>query len=172
MASHHTSQHHWSAIRRKPIADFEHRRARAFEQFSREVALRVEDPRLSDKTHWNGVVARTRVSLRASDEEALILVRELRDLRRPLNDMFREIYTLTDPYVRPPIMAGNCPVTRHRGTASIESSDPDLTVATQTNCLLSDAATTRAQRMFGRGWPFLGRKRIDAEGRQTAAQMA
>ncbi len=152
------SPHEPAPLERDPeeaIADFEHRRARAFEQFSREVALRVEDPRLSDKTHWNGVVARTRVSLRASDEEALILVRELRDLRRPLNDMFREIYTLTDPSVRPPIMAGNCPVTRHRGTASIASSDPDLTVATQTNCLLSDAllrALSGCSDEAGRSW--------------------
>ncbi|MEQ1886557.1 MAG: protein DpdF [Bryobacteraceae bacterium] len=137
------------------IADFEHRRARAFEQFSREVALRIEDPCLSDKAHWNGVVARTRISLLASDEEALMLVRELRHLQRPLNDIFREIYTLTDPYVCPPMMQGNCPVTRDRGTASIETSDPDLTVATQTNCILSDEllrALSGCSDEAGRSW--------------------
>lgn len=134
------SPHEPAPLEREPeeaITDFEHRRAQAFEQFSREVALRIEDPLLSDKAHWNRVVARTRVTLRATDEEALMLVRELRDLRRPLNEIFREIYTLTDPYVRPPSVAGNCPVTRRRGTASIAFADPELTVATRTNCMLS-----------------------------------
>jgi hypothetical protein len=119
------------------VADFENRRARAFEQFSREVALRVEDPLLSDKAHWNDVVALTRGGLRASDERAVALVRELRDLRRPLNEIFREVYTLTDPYVRPPAISGSCPVTRQRRTVSFESSDADLTLPTQTDCILS-----------------------------------
>lgn len=152
------SPHEPTPLEREPeeaISDFEHRRARAFEQFSREVALRIEDPHLSDKTHWEGVVSSTRVSLKASDEEALKLVRELRDLRRPLNEIFREIYTLTDPYVRPPTMSGNCPVTRYRGTANIESSDPDLRVAHQTNCVLSSEllrALSGCSDGVGRSW--------------------
>ncbi len=152
------SPHEPTAMERDPkeaITDFEHRRARAFEQFSREVALRVRDSLLSDKTHWNNVVARTRLNLRASDEKAVALVRELRDLRRPLNDIFREIYTLTNPYVRPPVMSGNCPITRRRGTTSITSADPDLTVATQTNCLLSETlvrALSGCSDEVGRSW--------------------
>jgi ATP-dependent DNA helicase RecQ len=152
------SPHEPALIERDPeetTTDFEHRLAQAFQQFSREVALRIEDPRLTDKTFWNIVVAQTRASLRASDEEALMLVHELRDLQRPINEIFREVYTLSDPYVRPPAIPGNCPITRQLGTAGIASSEPDLTVASMTACALSEQfsrALSGCSDEAGRSW--------------------
>lgn len=95
-----------------------------FEAFSREVALRISDPQHLDKVHWDRVVHDARSALRRADEEALALVLELRDLKRPLNEILRHVYTLTDPPIAPPRLAGSCPVTRERHAVSFVSDAP------------------------------------------------
>jgi len=136
-------------------AVFEERRRRIFERFSREVGIRIHDSHHSDKAHWNSVVASTRVTLRSADGHAAALVRELRDLRRPLNDIFREVYTLTDPPVCPPRMPGSCPVTRSDHTVSFQSTDPEITVVTATVARLSaelERAIAPCSDDVGRSW--------------------
>ncbi|MGA2253133.1 MAG: protein DpdF [Thermoguttaceae bacterium] len=136
-------------------AVFEERRRRIFERFSREVGIRIHDSHHSDKAHWNSVVASTRATLRTADGHAAALVRELRDLRRPLNDIFREVYTLTDPPVRPPRMPGSCPVTRRDHTVSFQCADPEITVVTATVARLSaelERAIAPCSDDVGRSW--------------------
>ena len=114
------------------LAVFEDRRRRELEKFSHEVGIRINDPRHSNRAHWNDVVAKTRMSLRVGDEQALALVGELRNLQRPLNDIFREVYTLIDPPVAPPRLMGSCPVTRNRNVVSFLSTNPELITITET----------------------------------------
>jgi hypothetical protein len=131
------------------------RRRATLERFAREVALRICDTRHGDKVHWNSIVAQTRATLRLSDEEGFALVRELRNLRRPLNDIFREVYTLTDPAVRPPQIAGNCPITRHNNTVSFRSAEPDVVTITTTCTSLSaelERALAPCTDEVGRSW--------------------
>jgi hypothetical protein len=82
-------------------------------------------------------------------------VRELRDLRRPLNDIFREVYTLIEPYVLPPRLAGSCPVTRERGTVSFQMADPEVTSISRSNAGLSaelERALLPCSDEVGRSW--------------------
>jgi superfamily II DNA/RNA helicase len=95
--------------------------------FSQEVAIRIADPQHLDKAHWDRVVHDVRNALRQADEEALALVLELRDLKRPLSEILRHVYTLVDPPVAPPRVTGNCPVTRQRQTVSFASDPPLVT---------------------------------------------
>lgn len=145
-------------IERHPREDeaiFEERRRQALERFSREVAVRIIDPRHSDKAHWDRSVAATRAALRAADQEGVRLVRELRDLRRPLNEIFREVYTLDDPIVRPPLVAGSCPITRLRGVVSFRSPDPEVTTIVKTAAVLSvgfERALAACADEVGRSW--------------------
>ena len=134
---------------------FDQRHRRTLERFAREVAVRISDPRHWDKAHWDTVVARTRMALRSSDEEAFRLVRELRDLRRPLNEIFRDVYTLEDPVVRPPRVSGSCPVTRQQKTVSFRTADPEVTTITQTGAALSsdfERALASGSDEAGRTW--------------------
>lgn len=116
---------------------FEERQREAIELYSREVAIRVRDPRHSDRAHWNDVVARTRAELRAADEEASRLVRTLRNLQQPLNEIFADVYSLSDPIVRPVRLSGSCPVTRRNGTASFVAVDPEVTTIAHTGARVS-----------------------------------
>jgi ATP-dependent DNA helicase RecQ len=118
-------------------ATFETRRRRAIERFSQEVAVRILDPRHLDRRHWDNVVARARSELRAADEQGLRLVRELRNLKRPLNDIFREVYTLDDPPLRPSFIPGSCPVTRAENRASFRCADVDVISITKTSVAIS-----------------------------------
>lgn len=104
---------------------------RAFEVFSQEVAIRNVDARHSDKAHWDHVVHGARRALRQADEEALALVLELRDLKRPLSEILRDVYTLANPPVTPPRITGSCPVTRRRQTVSFASDPPTVTGLTR-----------------------------------------
>jgi hypothetical protein len=134
---------------------FEERRRKILDRFSREVAVRISDPRHWDEAHWNSSVARTRAALRAADEEEGRLVRELRNLRRPLNDIFREVYTLYDPIVRPPLVTGSCPITRQKGTVSFRSPDPEITAIRETSATLSpdfERALAPCSDEVGRSW--------------------
>ena len=97
------------------------------EAFSREVAIRIGDPQHLVKAHWDRLVHDSRSALRRADEEALALVLELRDLKRPLNEILRHVYTLIHPPVAPPRLSGSCPVTRQRRTVSFVSDPPVVT---------------------------------------------
>lgn len=121
------------------LARYELRCKDILKRFSREVAVRILDSRHLDKSHWDGVVAQTRVALRRGDEHGLALVQELRNLKRPLNEIFRETYTLSDPPVYVPRMMGSCPVTRRNGTVSFTAADPELTLLGKTDLTLSVA---------------------------------
>jgi ATP-dependent DNA helicase RecQ len=134
---------------------FEVRRRRTFERFAREVAVRISDTRHWDKDHWNSAVAHTRASLRSSDEEGFELVRQLRNLRRPLNDIFRQVYSLEDPIVRPPRVAGSCPITRKLNIVSFRSPEPEVTAITDTAAALSsdfERALASCSDDVGRAW--------------------
>jgi hypothetical protein len=116
---------------------FESRRQKELARFAREVAVCVRDSRHSDKAHWNDVVARTRAELRAADEEASRLVRELRDLQRPLADIFCDVYTLADPPMRPPRLEGSCPVTRRTQRVHFSSAEPEISTIAETAAIVS-----------------------------------
>jgi hypothetical protein len=116
---------------------FESRRQQALGRFAREVAVCVRDSRHSDKRHWDDVVARTRTELRAADEIASRLVRELRNLQRPLSEIFSAVYALQDPPVRPPHLPGSCPETRRRGVVQFSSVDPDVHPIAHTAAVVS-----------------------------------
>jgi ATP-dependent DNA helicase RecQ len=134
---------------------FEERRRRVFENFVRQVAIRLLDPRHSDKRHWETVVASTRAALRAADYESASLVQQLRHLRTPLNDLFREVYTIDDPPVRPPRLAGSCPITRASNSVSFQSTDPEVLGLTSTAVKLSpelDRALAPSKDEAGRFW--------------------
>jgi ATP-dependent DNA helicase RecQ len=117
---------------------FEARSQEAFARFSREVAIQVRDPRHSDKRHWDDIVAWTRKQIRDGDSKALALVFELRDLQRPLNDIFREVYTLSEPIICPPRFAGSCPITRSTSAQNFFPTDPELTLLARTAIELTD----------------------------------
>jgi superfamily II DNA helicase RecQ len=118
-------------------ATFESRRQEDIASFAREVAVRVKDPLHLDRSHWDDVVARKRRELRAADEVSSRLVGELRDLRRPLSEIFSDVYALPDPPVRVPRSIGSCPETRRRGTAQFASEEPDVHTIAQTAAVLS-----------------------------------
>lgn len=105
---------------------FEERRRRAFRTFSREVGIRLLDSRHSDPRHWEVEVAATRKTLRTADDESATLVQQLRTLQMPMNDIFREVYTLSDPPLQPPRLAGSCPITRRTHSVSFQSTDPEV----------------------------------------------
>jgi ATP-dependent DNA helicase RecQ len=134
---------------------FEERRRRIFETFARQVGIRLLDPRHSDKRHWETVVASTRATLRAADYESARLVQQLRDLKEPLNDLFREVYTIDDPRVLPPRLAGSCPITRANHSVSFQSTDPEVLGLTSTAGELSaelERALSPSRDDAGRFW--------------------
>jgi ATP-dependent DNA helicase RecQ len=137
-----------------PIA-YEERRRRAFETFSRQVGIRLLDSRHSDPRHWEIVVAATRAALRAADNKSAKLVQQLRNLQMPLNDIFREVYTLSDPLVQPPRLAGSCPITRRTNSVSFQSTDPEVmgikTAAVKLSAEL-ERALAPSQDEVGRFW--------------------
>jgi ATP-dependent DNA helicase RecQ len=107
-------------------SDFETRQKQAFERFAYEVAVQIIDDRHWDKNHWEIAVDHVRSELRARDTDSLNAIFELQDLRRPLNEIFREAYALSDPPVTLPGVSGNCPVTRLLGTAGFYLPEPQL----------------------------------------------
>ena len=134
---------------------FEKRRRAISEMFEREVAVRIRDTRHWDKAHWNDVVAHARGTLRSADEEGIKSVKELRDVRRPLNEIFRQAYTLENPIVCPPKFSGSCPTTRQQNTVSFLSPDPEVTTITDTSAVLSahfERALAPCSDEVGRAW--------------------
>jgi hypothetical protein len=106
--------------------EFESRRHAAFEAYARQASVRILDDTLVRPGHWEASVSEARDKLRASDNAGLALVKELRALDRPMNDLFRDVYALPELQVRPPRLAGNCPVTRRAGTASGRAGSVEL----------------------------------------------
>jgi hypothetical protein len=126
-----------SSMGNEDEAAFEARSRAVFERFRREVAIRVPVlPDLQEAT-WTGRVSRVREELRKADALGISLVRELRHLTRPINSVFRIVYSLADPYVRPPQLPGNCPATRRADTVGFASVDPELTNLKQTEARLT-----------------------------------
>lgn len=117
---------------------FEERRRCAFQAFSHEVGVRLLDSRHSDRRHWEVEVAATRKKLRAADDESATLVQQLRTLQMPMNDIFREVYTLSDPPLQPPRLAGSCPITRRTHSVSFQSTAPEVMGIKKTAAKLSD----------------------------------
>ena len=100
---------------------FEERQRIQFERFSREVAIRVLHPGHSDKKHWERHVGAVRAALRSAEDRSIGWMKELRNLRRPLNDLFREVYSIPELDLRPQRMNGSCPITRQRATVQFNS---------------------------------------------------
>jgi superfamily II DNA/RNA helicase len=92
----------------------------------RHVAVRVNDHAHSEKSHWEAVVAAVRNQLKADDRRGVEQLRELVRLQRPLNDVFREIYSIADAGIFPPRLHGNCPVTRARGSVGTSLTEPEV----------------------------------------------
>ena len=120
-------------------ADFDVRRRQEFERFSQEVALRIDDARHSDRRHWNDAVYAVRAALRAADIGSVALVKELRNLRRPLNQMFQRDLLLERAAGTSPNVVGSCPITRQRHVASFKGEPPELLDIAHTCARLSTA---------------------------------
>ncbi|MBK9170711.1 MAG: ATP-dependent DNA helicase RecQ [Bryobacterales bacterium] len=104
---------------------FADRRKAILQRFVAEVVVDIQDSQHSNQQHWNSIVTRTRERLYAADRQSLDLVRELLSLTRPLNELFREIYSLSDPDIQPPYVAGSCPITRSRRSDTFAAPAPD-----------------------------------------------
>lgn len=118
-------------------AEFEIRSAPALRRYAREVAIQILDPAHSSTVHWQNRVASIRSDLLRSDKEGLEYLKELRHLRRPMNDLFRHVYTLDDPPIRPPLFPGSCPVTRERGTVNFRIPEPQITGLNKSHLILT-----------------------------------
>jgi ATP-dependent DNA helicase RecQ len=116
---------------------FEARRRLAYERYSLEVSVQLLDQRHNDISHWNTVVSTVRAQLRDQDRAASALAAEIQDLRRPLNDVFRDAYHLSDPPVRPSRLMGSCPISRARGNVDFFVVDPELISFTRTDVVPS-----------------------------------
>jgi superfamily II DNA/RNA helicase len=115
---------------------FLQRRSGMLQRFVAEVVVDIKDARHSSRQHWDSVVATTRNRLYAADRQSLRLLRELLDVVRPLNELFREIYTLTEPDISPPYIPGSCPMTRQRRSEAFVGPAPDPLEASTTVSLL------------------------------------
>jgi ATP-dependent DNA helicase RecQ len=136
-------------------AEFETRYAQELRRYASEVAVQVLDPDHSSLSHWRARVAAVRSALLRSDEEALQLLMELRHPRRSMNDLFRQVYTLEEPPVRPPFFAGTCPVTRKCGTVDFRVPEPLVTCLDKSSLALTasvKAALSSCLDDAGRAW--------------------
>lgn len=147
---------------------FAERRSEELRRFYREVVVRVTDQRHSDRAHWMAAVQAVRNDLRAADESDLAAVLELRHLRRPVNEIFRELYTLTDPVSEPPVLHGSCPINRARGSDRYSFVDPEVLTLQAVEDHVAEALESFAGRYAdeaGRCWIAFDRP---AEGRQRS----
>ncbi len=136
-------------------AALEQRRRETLDRFSQQVAVTITDQNHARKAHWDRLVEQTRSSLRAADQREYQLVCELRDPRRPINDIFREVYTLDDPPVRPPRLLGSCVVTRRQGAENFRSVEPELMTLVRTAARLAgslEQALAPCRDEGGRAW--------------------
>lgn len=95
------------------------------ESFAAEVAISLRDANHLNPEHWQNSVDKLRSRLKSVDQESLTLVQELRSLSRPLNELFRSVYTLQDPPVQPPRYLGSCLITRKTNSVGFDQVPPD-----------------------------------------------
>ncbi|HJQ12906.1 MAG TPA: protein DpdF [Gemmatimonadaceae bacterium] len=122
-------------------AAFDNRYAQELRRYASEVAVQVIDADHSSLSHWRARVAAVRNALLRSDEEALQLLMELRNPRRPMNALFRQVYTLDEPPARPPFFSGSCPVTRKLGTVDFCVPEPHVTPLDKSHLALAPSMT-------------------------------
>ena len=73
---------------------FDARRVQSLKQAFREVAIRVLDPGHSDRETWDHHVANARHGLRKVEKRSIAWTKELLALRRPIQALLREVYTV------------------------------------------------------------------------------
>jgi hypothetical protein len=117
---------------------YESRRAATMTRFYREVAVQIHDSSHLVKVHWEELVQAKRATLRAADRRAVESLHALRELKRPVNALFREAYTIDEARLAPPPFTGDCPVTRAQGHSSTQGADPELTTLERTSATMSD----------------------------------
>lgn len=100
---------------------FSERHRIALDRFSSEVAVRFLHSGHSDRETWDRTVASVRSSLRQSEVHSLDRTKELLGLKRPLNDIFQEMYTVPRLGLIPHHFNGNCPVSRQRSTVEYDT---------------------------------------------------
>jgi ATP-dependent DNA helicase RecQ len=127
--------------------NYERRRDMAITRFYREVVVHIHNNSHLVRSKWEKLVQATRATLREADRHGIELLEGLRELRRPVNELFREVYTIDELRIAPPPFAGDCPVTRARGLASVQAADPELTTLDRTSAGMSD--TLRLQLRSG-----------------------
>lgn len=148
--------------------------AASAESLGRHIVIRICDASHLDKQHWEAVVASVRDGLKAADRAGVAQIRELRALNRPLNDLFREIYTIDEAGIRPSRLNGNCPVTRSRGSVSHVGSPPEVLFLRRTAAIISNGfleALVAAHDGQKRFLVAYGRPNTGREKRETSDQL-
>jgi hypothetical protein len=93
--------------------------------------------------------------LRNADRAQTRLILELRALKRPISDLFRDVYTLQQPFIRPPAFSGSCPMTRAAGSVSSQFVPPEVLTLGSTAARIDEAvvrALSPAIDDVGRAW--------------------
>jgi superfamily II DNA/RNA helicase len=83
---------------------FEARQAEFLKKAFREVAIRIVDAGHSDPTVWDHRVAEARKGLRGIEERSFAWTKELLDLKRPIQSLLREVYTVPELDLRAPVV--------------------------------------------------------------------
>jgi ATP-dependent DNA helicase RecQ len=83
---------------------FEARQAEFLKKAFREVAIRIVDAGHSDPTVWDHRVADARNGLRGIEERSFGWTKELLDLKRPIQSLLREVYTVPELDLRAPVV--------------------------------------------------------------------
>jgi hypothetical protein len=86
-------------------SSFDARRVRTIRQAFREVTIRILDGGHSDRTTWERSVAHARRSLRGVEERSSAWTKELLHLRRPIQTLLRDVYTVSELDLRPPVVS-------------------------------------------------------------------
>lgn len=81
---------------------YQMRRTEALQRFFSEVAIRILDAGHSDRAVWDRHVANARRNLRQVEERSIAWTKELLDLRRPIQSLLREVYTVPELDLRAP----------------------------------------------------------------------
>jgi ATP-dependent DNA helicase RecQ len=83
---------------------YEIRRDEALQRFFSEVAIRIIDSGHSDRTFWERHVEAARRNLRQVEDRSIAWTRELLNLQRPIQSLLREVYTVPELDLRPPVV--------------------------------------------------------------------
>jgi superfamily II DNA/RNA helicase len=96
---------------------FEIRQTESLKKEYRRVAIRITDAGHSDPAVWDELVSEARKELRGIEERSIAWTKELLDLQRPIQSLLREVYTVPDLDLRPPVL-----VSRPEGVSSNRAS--------------------------------------------------